>query len=559
MPNAFTRNLSTPIPQTKRANERQVANNAGGFVYQVSDQARLERFLILGTDKGTYYQNEAEITKQNVDWLIKLIKDKANYWWIHNTIAEISESGRAYKNSPAIFATALLLRHSAGASYQREGDGKWVQDKKSTRELVLKVCRTATHLFELAEYFELLGGWNRSKRSAVSGWYESKTADALAYQAVKYRQRNGWTHKDLFYLAHPWVDKNVANFILGKMENVEVPQGNVIYGFVAAQSATDKRTVLAVLDKHKNLPWEALPTQFHKEPEVWKKLFYNGQLQGQALVRNITRLARIGAFNDMVFARDYANRLQDREMIKKSRLHPLNFLNAIVVHQQGQIQRMNRGSFSYSGGRRKDWTTVPVIVDALNEAFYASFDYVEPAGKRTFLALDVSGSMSSDVNGLDLSCAQVSGAMAMTIARTEPYYMVRGFTGGYSWRGGNAELSDLGITPRMELNSVMRKMHDNNFGTTNCAAPMEYAIQNKLEIDTFIVFTDSETYQGNRHADEALRDYRKKSGINARLIVAGMTATEFTIADPQDAGMLDIVGADANLPRLVADFSAGRL
>ena len=33
--------------QTQRARQDQVQNNAGGFAFQVSDQARLERFLPL--------------------------------------------------------------------------------------------------------------------------------------------------------------------------------------------------------------------------------------------------------------------------------------------------------------------------------------------------------------------------------------------------------------------------------------------------------------------------------------------------------------------------------
>lgn len=555
MANAFTRNLSTPIPQTRRANERQVENNAGGYVYGVSDQTRLERFLILGTDKGTYYQGEAEITKQNVDWLVKLIK--SDPMLVINTTVEISDGGRAYKNSPAIFALALVFKHGSDEA------------KAEAKKAVLKVCRTATHIFELAEYFELLGGWSRARRSAIADWYSQKDAeDKLAYQAVKYRQRNGWTHKDLFYLAHPWVDKSVANFIVGKpWDGVKGSEHKTVTAFRAIQGHTTLSNVLTELDDNPNLPWEAIPTQFHKDPEVWKKLFYNGQLKGQALVRNITRLARIGAFDDMVFARDYATKLTDDEMIAKSRLHPLNYLNAIVVHQEGQIQRRTSGLL-YAGTRQKNWNTVPVIADALNEGFYKSFKYVEPSGKRTFLALDVSGSMSSTVLGLDLSCAQVSGAMAMTIARTEPYYMVRGFTssnyGYYSSRSSGLDhdssgLTDLGISPSMNLNTVMQNVQRSNFGSTDCSLPMEYAIKKKLEIDTFVVFTDNETYQGKRHADVALRDYRKRSGIDARLIVVGMTATNFTIADPQDPGMLDVVGADSNLPRLITDFSAGRL
>ena len=53
----------------------------------------------------------------------------------------------------------------------------------------------------------------RSSRASAAGaarcgarsarWYAAQPADALAYQAVKYRQREGVTHRDLLRLAHP--------------------------------------------------------------------------------------------------------------------------------------------------------------------------------------------------------------------------------------------------------------------------------------------------------------------------------------------------------------------
>jgi 60 kDa SS-A/Ro ribonucleoprotein len=42
------------------------------------------------------------------------------------------------------------------------------------------------------------------------------------------------------------------------------------------------------------------------------------------------------------------------------------------------------------------------------------------------------------------------------------------------------------------------------------------------------------------------------------LIVVGMTANQFTIADPSDPGMLDVVGFDIAAPQVMTDFSAGR-
>jgi 60 kDa SS-A/Ro ribonucleoprotein len=89
---------------------------------------------------------------------------------------------------------------------------------------------------------------------------------------------------------------------------------------------------------------------------------------------------------------------------------------------------------------------------------------------------------------------------------------------------------------------------------------MQYASEHDLQVDTFIVYTDSETYYGDVHPREALRAYRASSGIrDARLVVVGMASNGFSIADPADPGMLDVVGFDAATPQVMADFAAGRV
>jgi 60 kDa SS-A/Ro ribonucleoprotein len=526
-------------PQTVQARPDQVENNAGGFVFGVSDQSRLERFLIIGTDGGTYYVGEQDLTKQNVDFLIRMIA--ANERAVVDTVVDVSVNGRAYKQSPALFALALVLTLG--------------KDKAYAREAFNKVVRTSTHLFEVAEYVDGLGGWGRSKRTAFANWYESKDADSLAYQAVKYRQRNGWTHRDVLRLSHAKPADQVARFMTGKelysggmelFESQVVP--GVIHGFVEMQANGSVDAVLLTLDRYKNLPWETIPTQFLTDARVWKALFYNGQLKGQALVRNITRLAKLGAFKDMVFARDYANALTDAEMIAKTKLHPINFLNASVVYAEGQ---KGRGGNYYSLDRNKTWDTESVIADALTAGFHESFKHVEPANKRTLVGTDVSGSMSwSAANGLDLTAAQVSAAVAMTIAKTEPYCMVRGFADRFV---------DLGITANDNLSSAMQKVQKNNFGGTDCALPMRWARENKVEVDTFVVITDNETWQGPRQVFQELKKYRDTTGIPASLAVLGVSSTEFSIADKNDRRQLDMVGFDSAAPRVLADFSGGRL
>jgi 60 kDa SS-A/Ro ribonucleoprotein len=43
-------------------------------------------------------------------------------------------------------------------------------------------------------------------------------------------------------------------------------------------------------------------------------------------------------------------------------------------------------------------------------------------------------------------------------------------------------------------------------------------------------------------------------GIQAKLVVVAMTSTAFTIAVPDDVGMMDVVGFDANTPSAISEF-----
>ena len=59
---------------------------------------------------------------------------------------------------------------------------------------------------------------------------------------------------------------------------------------------------------------------------------------------------------------------------------------------------------------------------------------------------------------------------------------------------------------------------------------------------------------GQIHPAQALNEYRRQMGIAAKLVVVGMTSNGFSIADPNDAGMLDVVGFDTATPNLMAGF-----
>jgi hypothetical protein len=137
---------------------------------------------------GSCHASEGALTRENTEIVARcLTLDGAR------TVAEIvsvSRDGRAPKQGPTLYALAM----AAGL-----GD-------EPTRRLALEalgaVARTGTQLFTFAAFVEGFRGWGRSLRRAVGRWYTARPADELAYQAVKYRMREGFTHRDLLRLAH---------------------------------------------------------------------------------------------------------------------------------------------------------------------------------------------------------------------------------------------------------------------------------------------------------------------------------------------------------------------
>ncbi|OLF16389.1 TROVE domain-containing protein [Actinophytocola xanthii] len=520
-------------PQNEKADARQEKNDAGGYTFTIDDMARLRRFLVLGTDGGTYYASAADLTKDNAGVVLDLARTRTA-----DLVAEIvavSRAGRAPKQNPTLFALAAAC--SLG-----DDDGR-----RTALAALPLVARTGTHLFLFARYVEQFRGWGRGLRRAVADWYLNKPVEDVAFQAVKYQQREGWSHRDLLRLAHPETGEDSRNrlfrWILGR--ETELDGLRIVEGYQRAQAAGTPDEVAGLVTEY-GLSWEMLPDAHLNTTEVWEALLAGGMPQ-TALMRQLPRLTRLGMLTPSgSWAGPVAERLADPERLRKARVHPVNVLVAQRTYASGHGAR---GS--------AEWTPSRPIVDALDSAFYAAFGAVEPTGKRMMLALDVSGSMTSAISGMPLTCREASAALALVTAATEQRYELVGFTSGRLRKRHGTVLRTLPISPRQRLDDVIRTVSDLPFGGTDCALPMLHALDKGLAVDTFVVYTDNETWAGTVHPHQALRQYRKQTGIDAKLVVVGMTATRFSIADPSDPGMLDVAGFDAAVPNLITDFARG--
>jgi len=539
---------SQPIP-----GKNQVENNAGGFAFQVEDWKRMERFLILGSEGNTYYCSEHKMTIDNVTCLGRCLKaDGPRYV---KMVEEISVSGRAPKNDPALLALALAFA---------QGD---LETRQLAAAALPRVARIGTHLFHFADFVDGMRGWGPVLRNAVAEWYLEKDDLDLAYQLIKYQSRDGWSHRDLLRLAHPKAGESLRSTLFRYAVKGELSAdhgtANPAMTILAAveelkklpvppaASRSDEKRAIELITQHR-LPRECVPTEWLNSVNVWAVMLPGMPMT--AMIRNLGKMSAVGLLTPLSAAASVVvGKLSNEADLRKARVHPIQVLMALSTYKQGHGMR-----------GKLEWKPVQRVVKALDDAFYKAFASVEPTGKRYYIALDISGSMGSGhVAGTPLTPREAAAAMAMVTMRTELQWHIAGFTAGNQpsrWSGMQnfsnigCGISDLEMNPLMSLTDAVRYTGGLPMGGTDCALPMIDAAARKIEADVFYIITDNETWAGAIHPSQALNDYRQKMGIPAKMIVCGMTATEFSIADPSDPGSLDVVGFDANVPALIADF-----
>jgi 60 kDa SS-A/Ro ribonucleoprotein len=541
-----------PIPDSA-----QIPNSAGGFTWAVDQWVRLDRFLVLGTEGGTYYIAERALTQENARSVVDCIT--ADGPRVVSRVVELSTSGRAPKNDPALFVLAM----AAGL-----GDD-------ITRALALTalpaVARTGTHLFHWLQFVKAFRGWGRGVRNAVGRWYTRQAPADLTYQLLKYQTRDGWAHRDALRLAHPTAPsvthELLFRYAVKGWEGVIELKGAADLEFMERIEAVQALRNMAPNDAARviriyRLTREMIPTELLNHAVVWEALLDRMPLG--ALVRNLGVMSKVGLLvpgSDAV--RMVVARLNEGTALCRARVHPMALLAALKTYAQGHGVR---------GGNA--WSPVSQVVDALDGAFYLAFENATSTGMRVMLALDVSGSMGAPVHGLpSLSCREASAAMALVTATAEPNHRFVAFTlasarvnsigsrarsarAPASLGAAHGGLTPLAISPRQRLDDVVKSTSALPFGGTDCALPMVEALKHRWAVDVFVIYTDSETWAGDIHPAQALRDYRERMGIPAKLVVVGMASNGFSIADPNDAGMLDVVGFDTATPDVIAGFAA---
>lgn len=525
-----------PASQREPLDAAQVKNNAGGYVFKLEPLDQLRRFLILGSEGGTYYASEQSLTRENTKVIEECLKTTGLA--AVELIREVSVSGLAPRNKPALYALAVACAYGVGDS---NGDPS-MKVRQTAFDVIPEIARTGSDLLWFCSQVYQMRGKGTGLRNAIRKWFNDKTPEQLAYQAIKYRQRDGWALRDLLRMSKPVPASSAHDAIFDWLVHQDDGKIKANHGYdqliqahylINGPKFSEAEAALAI--RQHRLPWEVVPDELKSSKVVWDELLQHMPMH--AMVRQLGKLTSVGSVQGKGLDR-ILDQLENAEALAKSRMHPFQLLQARSVYEQGHGVK---GSLK--------WEPNTQVVSALEKAFYKAFQTVKPSGKRILLSLDVSGSMgSSDLFNSTITAREGSIAMAMVTQAVERHSKMMAFSNNYMPLKLSTDL-------RKSMDMVSRLPHMG----TDCSLPMLRAIEEQWDIDQFVIYTDNETYAGKIHPKEALKLYRRKSGISeASLVVVGMTSTGFSIADPRDPRTLDVVGFDASTPRVLSWFAGAR-
>ena len=341
-------------------------------------------------------------------------------------------AGRAPKNDQALFVLAMAVAF---------GDE---QTKREALQAFSYVVRIGTHLFQFADFLKAMkkGLGGRAVKRAFANWYLDKNIEDLTYQLIKYRQRGGWSHRDILRLSHPIAKDSVTNNVLKWVVDPNLfstvlaethPVPPLLTSFIKLQEAKTEEEAVEALRSNKSLSHEMVLTEVKKD-KAWKALMPN--LPMTALIRNLPTLTRNGLIVPMSDEEaGIVKRLTDSEVLTRARVHPMNMLIAHLTYKGGKSLRGDA-----------TWSPSPAISEALEKGFYEAFHALPEINKRVYIGLDVSGSMLyGHLMGVpNFNPATAGSALTLCLQKQCQRSVIRGFTGNmvelgftgttYAWR-----------------------------------------------------------------------------------------------------------------------------
>ena len=488
-----------------------VINEAGGTAYKLTPKAALAQYAATGCFSHTFYADASE----QLEKVLELTKE-LDAEFVAKVAIYAREKG-FMKDMPALLVAVLSIK-----------------DKMLFEKTFLRVIDNGKMLRNFVQIMRSGATGRKSLGSLpkrlVREWFETRKAETIFKQSVGQTP----SFADVLKMVHP------------KPKDVEHES---LYGyFIGREIDADKLPeIVKQLERFKNgdalevpaVPFQML-TALPISTKEWTEIARHAAWQMTRM--NLNTFQRHGVFADKEMVEIIANRLRDREAIRKARVFPYQLLTAFsAASNNAEIPRE--------------------ITEALQDAMEIAIENVPEIDGKVYVFPDVSGSMSSAVTGFRkgatsaVRCVDVAALVAASILRKNPTAEIIPF---------EQSIVKLNLNPRDSVMTNAQKLAAVGGGGTNCSAPLVSLNGKRAKGDLVIYVSDNESWiDTNRtwnSGTETMKQWNefKSRNRDAKLVCIDIQPNAHTQAQER-ADILNVGGFSDQVFTLVSEFANGNL
>jgi 60 kDa SS-A/Ro ribonucleoprotein len=489
-------------------------NEAGGAAYELSPKAALAQYAATGCFNNTFYAGAGE----QLEKVLALAND-TDAGFVAKTAVYAREKG-FMKDMPALLVAVLASKDKE--LFERVFP-RVIDNGKMLRNFVQIMRSGATGRKSLGSMPKRL----------VREWFETRKAEQIFKQSIGAQP----SFADVLKMVHP------------KPSDAEK---EALYGYFIGRNVDADRLpeIVRKFEKFKNgdtlevpdVPFQML-TALPISAKEWAQIARSAGWQMTRM--NLNTFQRHGVFADEEMVEIIANRLRDREAIRRARVFPYQLLVAFTAAtQNGEIPR--------------------AITEALQDAMEIATENVPEIEGKVFVFPDISGSMHSAVTGFRkgstsaVRCIDAAALIAATILRKNPTAEVIPF---------ESDVVKIALNPRDSIMTNAQKLASLPCGGTNCSAPLRELNRYKSKGDVLVYVSDNESWLDSPchghfggSGTETMKQWNefKSRNENAKLVCIDIQPYA-TTQTKERADILNVGGFSDQVFNLISEFAGGTM
>lgn len=518
---------------------KKTKNNAGGDAVHLGARGALAQLAVTGCFNNTFYVT----AEKQLDEVLDLAKQCDPEF-----VAKVAVYARQSGFMKDIPASLVAYLSAADVKIAAKAFPKVIDNGKMLRNFV-QIVRSG-----------VFGRRNLSAPSIqrmVHGWFDSRTEEDLFRQSIGSNPSMG----DVIRMSRP-VPKDPARsamfaWLLGKdtskFNGQDFKVADNLSEKVRAYEAFKANPVGDVPD----MPFE-MATGLPLTADGWKQVARRASWT--QTFKSLNTFSRHGVFEDKALVKLVVERLQNPDLIRKSKAFPYQILMAYKAAVEGF-----RGAFN-----KEETLTMPAEIGrALEAAMEIAVANVPTLEGSVVVCPDVSGSMSSGITGTRINpktkraeshssqvrCIDVAGLIASAMLRANKDARVIPFEGDVVKVKLSA--SDTIMTNAQKLASI-------GGGATNCAAPLALLNREKAKVDYVLFVSDNESWSNgysryNRQGATSMSsewDQLKARNSQAKLICLDISANTTSQVESK-TDVLNIGGFSDTVFEVISSFVKG--